>query len=72
MDIRERGSLNTFRTIGFKHAGYEIDVDVLKRAQSLDENKLREAIAQTDDEEGKSERLLDFYRNDCGHDLARS
>jgi len=34
-------------TAGFKHAGYEIAIDVLNRAQSLDKNKLREAIAQT-------------------------
>ncbi|WP_258360983.1 ABC transporter substrate-binding protein [Moorella sulfitireducens] len=33
--------------LGFKHAGIEIAVDVLKRAQSLDKNKIREAIAQT-------------------------
>ncbi|MGB9858435.1 MAG: ABC transporter substrate-binding protein [Moorellaceae bacterium] len=33
--------------LGFKHAGIEIVVDVLKRAQSLDKNKIREAIAQT-------------------------
>lgn len=34
--------------LGFKYAGIEIAVDVLKRAQSLDKNKIREAIEQTD------------------------
>jgi branched-chain amino acid transport system substrate-binding protein len=34
--------------IGFKHAGYEIAVDALKRAQSLDKEKVRQAIAATD------------------------
>jgi len=34
--------------LGFKHAGYEIAADVLKRAGSLDKNKIRQAIAQTD------------------------
>ena len=33
--------------MGFKYAGYEIAIDVLKRAQSLDKNRLREAISQT-------------------------
>jgi len=34
--------------IGFKHAGYEIAVDVLKRAQTLKKDKIRQAIAATD------------------------
>ncbi len=34
--------------IGFKHAGYEIVFDVLRRAQSLEKNTLREAIEKTD------------------------
>ncbi|MCL6477485.1 MAG: ABC transporter substrate-binding protein [Peptococcaceae bacterium] len=34
--------------LGFKYAGIEIAVDVLNRAQSLDKNKIREAIEQTD------------------------
>jgi branched-chain amino acid transport system substrate-binding protein len=34
--------------IGFKHAGFEIAADVLNRAQTLDKNKLREAIAATE------------------------
>lgn len=33
--------------IGFKYAGFEIAADVLKRAQSLDKKKIRDAIAQT-------------------------
>lgn len=33
--------------LGFKHAGIEIAVDVLKRSQSLDKNKIKEAIEQT-------------------------
>ena len=33
--------------IGFKYAAYEIAADVIKRAQTLDKNKLREAIAAT-------------------------
>ena len=33
--------------IGYKYAGFEIAADVLKRAQSLDKEKLRQAIAQT-------------------------
>jgi branched-chain amino acid transport system substrate-binding protein len=33
--------------IGFKHAGYEIAVDALKRAQTLDKEKIRQAIADT-------------------------
>lgn len=33
--------------LGFKYAGMEIAADVLRRAQTLDKNKLREAIAQT-------------------------
>jgi len=36
------------QTLGFKYAGYEIAYDALKRAQSLDRNKLRKAIAATD------------------------
>ncbi len=35
-------------TLGFKYAGYEIAVDALRRAQTLDKEKLREAIASTD------------------------
>jgi len=34
-------------TLGYKHASMEIVVDVLKRAQSLDRNKIREAIKAT-------------------------
>lgn len=34
--------------IGFKHAGYEIVVDVLKRAQTLEKKALRDAIGKTD------------------------
>lgn len=34
-------------TLGYKHASMEILVDVLKRAQSLDRNKIREAIKNT-------------------------
>ena len=34
-------------TIGFKHAGIEIVADVLKRAGTLDKEKLRQAIAAT-------------------------
>ena len=34
--------------IGFKHAALEIAFDVLKRARSLDKEKIREAIAKTD------------------------
>jgi branched-chain amino acid transport system substrate-binding protein len=33
--------------IGFKYAGYEIAADALKRAQTLDKEKVREAIAKT-------------------------
>jgi branched-chain amino acid transport system substrate-binding protein len=32
-------------SIGFKHGGYEMAFDVLKRAQSLEKNALRESIA---------------------------
>ena len=34
--------------IGFKYAGFEIAADVLTRARSLDRNRLRKALAQTD------------------------
>lgn len=34
--------------MGFKYAGFEIAADVLRRTQSLDKNKIREAIAKTD------------------------
>jgi branched-chain amino acid transport system substrate-binding protein len=34
--------------IGFKHAGYEIVADVLKRAQTVEKNALRNAIERTD------------------------
>ena len=34
-------------SIGFKHGGYEIVLDVLKRAQSLEKNTLRDAIEKT-------------------------
>ena len=34
--------------IGFKYAGFEIAYDALSRAQTLDKNKLLEAIAATD------------------------
>ena len=33
--------------IGFKYAGFEIAADALKRAKTLEKNKLREAIART-------------------------
>ena len=33
--------------IGYKYAGFEIAADVLKRAQTLDKEKVRQAIAQT-------------------------
>ncbi len=36
------------QTIGFKYAGYEILTDVLKRAQTLDKVKVRNALAATD------------------------
>ncbi|MFC1868251.1 hypothetical protein ACFL0H_08980 [Thermodesulfobacteriota bacterium] len=35
-------------TIGFKHGGYELAFDVLKRAQSLEKNALRDGIEKTD------------------------
>jgi branched-chain amino acid transport system substrate-binding protein len=35
-------------SIGFKHAGYELVFDVIKRAQTLDKEALREAIDKTD------------------------
>lgn len=35
-------------SVGYKHANIEILVDVLKRAQTLDRDKIREAIAATD------------------------
>ncbi|MDQ7782534.1 MAG: ABC transporter substrate-binding protein [Desulfomonilaceae bacterium] len=34
--------------IGFKYAGIEIAIDALKRARSLDKNRLRDAVARTD------------------------
>lgn len=34
--------------IGFKYAGFEIAADALKRAQTLDKEKLRDAIGKTD------------------------
>jgi len=34
--------------IGFKYAGFEIAADALKRAQTLDKEKLRDAIQKTD------------------------
>jgi branched-chain amino acid transport system substrate-binding protein len=34
--------------IGFKHAGYEIVFDALKRSQSLEKNALRDAVSKTD------------------------
>ena len=33
--------------IGFKYAAYEILADVLRRSQTLDKNKVREALAET-------------------------
>ncbi len=36
------------QTLGFKYAGYEIMTDVLKRAKSLDKEKIRNALAATD------------------------
>lgn len=35
------------QTLGYKYAGYEIMVDALKRAGSLDKEKIRKAIADT-------------------------
>ena len=35
-------------TLGYKYAGYEIAADVLKRAGSLDKDKIRKAIGETD------------------------
>lgn len=35
-------------TLGYKYAGYEIAADVLRRAGSLDREKIRQAIAGTD------------------------
>jgi len=34
--------------VPFTHAGYEVAVDALKRAQTLDKRKIRDAIARTD------------------------
>jgi branched-chain amino acid transport system substrate-binding protein len=34
--------------IGFKYAGFEIAANVLKRAQTLDKEKVRDALAKTD------------------------
>jgi branched-chain amino acid transport system substrate-binding protein len=34
--------------LGFVHAGFEITIDALKRAQTLDKEKLRQAIENTD------------------------
>jgi branched-chain amino acid transport system substrate-binding protein len=34
--------------IGFKYAGFEIAIDVFKRARSLNKDKIREAIGKTD------------------------
>ncbi|MBW2065815.1 MAG: ABC transporter substrate-binding protein [Deltaproteobacteria bacterium] len=45
--IRDTGKEWT-QPIGYKHAGYEIAVDVLRRAQTLDREVLRRAIADTD------------------------
>ena len=36
------------QVIGFKYAGMELAIDVLKRAQSVDKQKILEAIAETD------------------------
>lgn len=36
------------QVIGFKYAGMEIAIDVLKRARSVDKNKILDAIAKTD------------------------
>jgi branched-chain amino acid transport system substrate-binding protein len=36
------------QTLGFKYAGYEIAANALKRAQTVDKEKLRQAIAATD------------------------
>jgi len=44
---RETGKQWT-QIIGFKYAGMELAIDVLKRAQSVDKYKILEAIAQTD------------------------
>ena len=35
-------------SIGFKHAGYELVFDVIKRAQTLKKEELRKSIADTD------------------------
>jgi branched-chain amino acid transport system substrate-binding protein len=44
---RETGKAWT-QPIGFKYAGFEIAYNALKRAETLDKNKIREAIAKTD------------------------
>ena len=36
------------QVIGFKYAGMELAIDVLKRAKSIDKNKILKAIAETD------------------------
>ena len=35
------------RSIGFTYAAFEVAADALKRAGTLDKDKLREALAQT-------------------------
>lgn len=35
-------------SIGFKHGGYEIVIDALRRAQTLEKRALRDAIGKTD------------------------
>jgi branched-chain amino acid transport system substrate-binding protein len=47
-DWSEAGGKQWSPTLGFKYAGYEIAVDALKRAQTLDREELRAAIAATD------------------------
>ncbi|MBW1996825.1 MAG: ABC transporter substrate-binding protein [Deltaproteobacteria bacterium] len=47
-DWSEASGKQWTQTLGFKYAGYEIAYDVLKRAQTLDREKLRRAIAATD------------------------
>jgi branched-chain amino acid transport system substrate-binding protein len=45
--VKETGKQWT-QPIGYKHAGFEIALDAIKRAGTLEKNKLREAIEKTD------------------------
>jgi branched-chain amino acid transport system substrate-binding protein len=51
-DLAEKYTKQTSKqpsaAIGYKHANVEIAIDVLKRAQSLDKEAIRQAIAETD------------------------